>query len=214
MEWLKLLIESLLGLGVLGIAFKWVFSPRFRISLRKKNFQEDKNELDTYLEAHKRFRENLITPIQFQYVTNSFLGTTKFHYSLLSDRIERLWNFNKVLSDLNYSYFFVKQVIRDDQASLEYIFKRKTLKKIMFGAISIFFLAVLFYIGLVIFEIFFLNELLSQNKIDKETYIIYKGYSIVLYVILIFGASFFGGKASTAIALKDTFDIQEKNEQR
>lgn len=213
MEWLKLLIESLLGLGALGIAFKWVFSPRFRISLRKKNFQEDKKELDTYLDACSRFKENLITPIQFQYVTNSFLGTTKFHYSLFNERIHNLWNFNKVFSDLKYSSFFIRQNIHNNKASLEYIFKQRTLKKIMFGAISIFFLAISVYIGLVIFEIFFLNELLSKNNIDKKKYMIYKGYSIVLYLVLIFGASFFGGKASTAIALKDIFDIQEKKEQ-
>lgn len=69
------------------------------------------------------------------------------------------------------------------------------------------------YLGLVIFEVFFLEELTSSKIIDKDTYSFYKILFCIVYVALIIGASYFGGKASTALYLKDIFDIREKSDQ-
>ncbi len=213
MEWAKFIIEVFVGLGFLGVTFKWIFSPRFRLELTKKNFEKDKLEIDNYLDSCDQFNRNLIHPVQFQYATNIFLGTTKFHYSLFNERIKNLWNFKKVFSELNYSYSFIKQVVVNNQAHLKYVFKEKTIKNIRLVAVIIFFLAVLVYLGVVIFEIFFLNEFLSSQQINKNDYTFYKLFLTVLYVILILMASFFGGKASVALSLKDTLDIREKNDE-
>ncbi|WP_228258941.1 hypothetical protein [Acinetobacter pittii] len=96
MEWFKIILEALVGLGFLGTVIKWFFLPRFRIELRKKNFEKDKIELDNYLDACEKFNqdENSLQPIQFQYITNQFLGTNRYHYSLFNKRINNLWNFN------------------------------------------------------------------------------------------------------------------------
>ncbi len=213
MEWVKLIVEVLLSLGFLGTVIKWFFLPRFRIELKKKNFKEDKVELDNYLDACEKFNqgENSLQPIQFQYITNQFLGTNRYHYSLFNKRINNLWNFNKLFSDLNFSYFFIKQNIVNDQAYLEYTFKEKTIEKIKSTAITILFFAVLVYLGLIIFEVFFLQDLILSKRIDNNAYSFYKILSCVVYVGLILGASYFGGKASTALYLKDIFDIKDKN---
>ncbi|MBU0371677.1 hypothetical protein KN506_18780, partial [Acinetobacter baumannii] len=87
MEWFKIIVEALVGLGFLGTVIKWFFLPRFRIDLRKKNFEKDKIELDNYLDLCKKFSQKLLQPIQFQYATNHFLGTTRYHYSLFNERI-------------------------------------------------------------------------------------------------------------------------------
>lgn len=213
MEWAKFIIEIFVGLGFLGVAFKWIFSPRFRLELTKKNFEKDKLEMDNYLNSCDQFNRNLIHPVQFQYATNTFLGTTKFHYSLFNERVKILWNFKKVFSDLNFSYFFIKQVVVNNHAHLEYVFKEKTIKNIRLVAVTIFILAALVYLGMVIFEIFFLNEFLASQQINKNEYTFYKLFLTVLYVILILMASFFGGKASVALSLNDTFDIREKNDE-
>ncbi|MCG6626162.1 hypothetical protein KTJ60_00230 [Acinetobacter baumannii] len=213
MDWVKLIVEVLLGLGFLGTVIKWFFLPRFRTELKKKNFKEDKEELDNYLDVCKKFNQddNSLQPIQFQYITNQFLGTNRYHYSLFNKRIHNLWNFNKIFSDLNFSYFFLKQTIENNQAHLEYIFKEKTIKKIRSISITILICAAFIYLGLVIFEVFFLKELILSKSINKDTYAFYKILSCVIYVALILGASYFGGKASTALTLKDIFDIRDRN---
>ncbi|MDO7513165.1 hypothetical protein Q5M59_00460 [Acinetobacter baumannii] len=211
MEWFKIIVEALVGLGFLGTVIKWFFLPRFRIDLRKKNFEKDKIELDNYLDLCKKFSQKLLQPIQFQYATNHFLGTTRYHYSLFNERINNLWNFNKVFSNLNHGYFFLKQVVENNQAHLEYIFKEKTIKKIRSISITILICAAFIYLGLIIFEVFFLKELISSKSINKDTYAFYKILSGVIYVVLVLGASYFGGKASTALSLKDIFDIRDKN---
>ncbi|GAB01498.1 hypothetical protein [Acinetobacter sp. NBRC 100985] len=215
MEWVKLIVGVLLGLGFFGTMIKWIFSPRFRMELKKKNFKEDKIELDNYLEACKKFNQNKnsLQPIQFQYATNHFLGTNRYHYSFFNKRINNLWNFNKIFSDLNHGYFFLKQSIENNQAYLEYTFKEKTIKNIKSTAIIILICAALVYLGLVIFEVFFLEELTSSKRIDKDAYSFYKILSCIVYVVLIIGASYFGGKASTALYLKDIFDIRNKSDQ-
>lgn len=212
MEWVKLIVEVLLGLGFLGTVIKWFFLPRFRIELKKKNFKEDQVELDNYLDACKKFNqdENSLQPIQFQYITNQFLGTNRYHYSLFNKRINNLWNFNKIFSDLNFSYFFLKQTIENDQAYLEYIFKEKTIKNIKSTAITILICAAIVYLAFVIFELFFLKELILNERIDNDVYTFYKILCSVIYVVLFIGASYFGGKASTALYLKDIFDIRDK----
>lgn len=212
MEWVKLIVEVLLGLGFLGTVIKWFFLPRFRIELKKKNFKEDQVELDNYLDACKKFNqdENSLQPIQFQYITNQFLGTNRYHYSLFNKKINNLWNFNKIFSDLNFSYFFLKQTIENDQAYLEYIFKEKTIKNIKSTAITILICAAIVYLGFVIFELFFLKELILNERIDNDVYTFYKILCSVIYVVLFIGASYFGGKASTALYLKDIFDIRDK----
>lgn len=211
MEWFKIIWEALLGLGILGTVIKWFFLPRFRIELRKKNFEKDKVELDHYLNFRSKFNqnENSLQPIQFQYATNHFLGTTKYHYSLFNERINNLWNFNKTFSNLNHGYFFIKQVVENNQAYLEYIFKEKTIKKIRSISITILFFAAFVYLCLVIFEIFFLNELILNKIINKNIYDFYKIISCIIYVVLVLGASYFGGKASSALSLKDIFDVRD-----
>lgn len=216
MEWVKLIVGALLGLGFFGTVIKWFFSPRFRLEVKKKNFKEDKIELDNYLEACKKFNQNKnsLQPIQFQYATNHFLGTNRYHYSLFNKRINNLWNFNKIFSDLNHGYFFLKQSIENNQAYLEYTFKEKTIKNVKSTAIIILICAALVYLGLVIFEVFFLEELTSSKRIDKDAYSFYKILSCIVYVVLIIGASYFGGKASTALYLKDIFDIRDKSDRQ
>lgn len=213
MEWVKLIVEVLLGLGFLGTVIKWFFLPRFRIELKKKNFKEDKVELDNYLDACNKFNQdnNSLQPIQFQYITNQFLGTNRYHYSLFNKRINNLWNFNKIFSDLNFSYFFLKQTIENNQAYLEYIFKEKTIKSIKSIAITILICAAIVYLGFVTFELFFLKELILNEQIDKDVYSYYKVICGLVYIVLFIGASYFGGKASTALYLKDIFDIRDKN---
>lgn len=215
MEWIKLVLEALLGLGIFGTIIKWFFSPRFRIELKKKNFEKDTIELNHYLDSCKKFNqhENPLKPIQLQYATNHFLGTTRYHYSLFNEKINKLWNFNKILPDLNHGYFFLKQVIENNQAYLEYIFKEKTIKNIKLTAITILICAALIYLGLIIFEVFFLEELISSKRIDKDAYSFYKVLLCFIYVTLILGASYLGGKASTALSLKDIFDIRDKSDQ-
>ncbi|WP_228259720.1 hypothetical protein [Acinetobacter pittii] len=58
MEWFKIILEALVGLGFLGTVIKWFFLPRFRIELRKKNFEKDKIELDNYLDACEKFNQD------------------------------------------------------------------------------------------------------------------------------------------------------------
>ncbi|MDP7851777.1 hypothetical protein QWI43_18940, partial [Acinetobacter baumannii] len=77
--------------------------------------------------------------------------------------------------------------------------------------ITILICAAFIYLGLIIFEVFFLKELISSKSINKDTYAFYKILSGVIYVVLVLGASYFGGKASTALSLKDIFDIRDKN---
>lgn len=212
MEWLKLLVEVLLGLGILGTIFKWIFSSRFRVELKKKNFEKDKQEVDAYLEMCNKFKENEngIHPIQFQYSTNNFLGSSRFHYSLFKDKVKNSWNFKKVFSDLNYGYLYLRQVVDNNNAHLEYILKENTIKKIEMVSIVICALAALLYIFLVVFELFFLESIILNHGISKDDYTQYKLLSFVIYVVLILGASIFGSKASTALSLKNTFDIKEK----
>ena len=213
MEWFKIILDAFLGLGILGTVIKWFFLPRFRIELRKKNFEKDKVELDHYLDFRSKFNQNKnsFQPIQFQYATNHFLGTTKYHYSLFNERINNLWNFNKTFSNLNHGYFFLKQVVENNQAYLEYIFKEKTIKKIKSISIVILIFSAFVYLLLVIFEVFFLNNLILNKIINKDIYTFYKIISSIIYVFMILGASYFGGKASSALSLKDIFDVRDKN---
>lgn len=214
MEWVKLIVGALLGLGFFGTVIKWIFSPRFRMELKKKNFKDDKIELDNYLDACAKFnqKKSSLQPIQFQYETNHFLGTNRYHYSLFNKRINNLWNFNKLFSDLNFSYFFLKQTIENNQAYLEYTFKEKTINIVKFTAITILIFSALVYLGLIVFELFYLNKLISSKIIDRDVYSFYKIFGCIIYVVLIIGASYFGGKASTALYLKSIFDIRDKSD--
>lgn len=79
MEWLNIII-AILGLSTVNFIFKWLFSKTFRESLRKNDFKNICQETDVY---NVYINDSSKETWQLQNTTNQYLGTGKFHHSLI-----------------------------------------------------------------------------------------------------------------------------------
>lgn len=211
MDWMKI-FEVIVGIGAFGTVLKWLFFPRFRLKLRKINFENDRKEINEFIYFCETIKDKEYKPypIQLQCATNILLGTSKFHYSLFVNKINYMWNLEKIRSDLFYSYFYVRQIVINNEAKLEYVIKERTLRNIEKICIWICVGAAVLYIIIIIFDLFLLRYFIENNYFNNKIYEVTKIYFLLVYVFFIFFASILGSKASAALSLKNYFDIQDK----
>lgn len=210
MDLLKIL-EIFAPLSFFGTVLWWLISPRFRLKLKKKKFEDDVKELDSFLEIRDNFlNKKNIKPIQMQYAMDHFLGTTKYHYGLFIDRIDDMWNFKQNFSDLKYSSFFINQEIKESgEIYFQYSFKKKTLKIIYRSSIFIVTLAAVLYLILVSTEMIFSQR--YSNFFSSELSLEFKINFWLSYIFILTLAIIFGSKATIALGLQKVFDIREIN---
>lgn len=212
MDWVKIL-EVVAGAGVLLSILRWLFLPSYRLSLRKKDFGEFSTETDSLIDFCKVFEQdrNSKSEIQLQNAFNQFLGYSKYHYSVFFEKFKLLWDFKSKFSDLKYSGFLITQKVENNKAKLYYRFKEKTLKYGEMISIWIIGFGSILYILLIIFELFFLNMLITKGYFSQSSYDQVKLYALGFFVLGYTTAIIVGSKFSIALSLKNTFDIQDKN---
>ncbi|MDC5574021.1 hypothetical protein V8P92_10480 [Acinetobacter baumannii] len=212
MEVFLKLLEIVAGISVFGSILKWIFSPNYRLSLRKKDFKEfsaDTNNLISFCEAYEKSPTSK-SHIQLQNAFNEFLGSSKYHYSIFLHNFREIWNFRSKLWDLGYAGFLIVQKVVENKAELHYRLRIKTIKNIEKISIYIITAGSLLYILLIFFELFFLKTCLTKGYFNQASYDKIKLYSLSIFVICYVCAVFFGSKSGTALSLKDTFNIKDK----
>lgn len=210
MEWL-ILLEIIFGITAIGLVLKWIFFPRFMLKLSKKNFENDRKDINDFIYFCDAVngKEYKPYPIQLQCATNILLGTSKFHYSLFVNKINDMWELNKIRSDLIYSHFYIRQIVINNEAKLEYIIKERKLIKIrnICIGISIGIGALCLTVG--VFEIFFLGYLIENFYFDSKDCKITKICFLFMCAMFIFFFILVGSKINTALSLKNLFNIQD-----
>lgn len=206
MEWIKIFISAL-GLSTTIYIFKIIFSKRFRESLRKNDFKSIKEETDEFI---KYIKENNQI-IQLQNATNQYLGTNKFHYSLIINNFQNHWNYRNLIKDLQFSFFYIEQKIIDNNAELYYKYSIKTLKRIEKYNIILCACAAFLYVLVIFFERFLIPHILLKYNFDINIFNYIKLTLLIITFILIPLTVFFGSKATIALSLQDTFKIKEKS---
>ncbi|HGU9767540.1 TPA: hypothetical protein ACNFOO_003051 [Acinetobacter baumannii] len=212
MEVFLKLLEIVAGISVFGSILKWIFSPNYRLSLRKKDFKEfsaDTNNLISFCEAYEKSPTSK-SHIQLQNAFNEFLGSSKYHYSIFLHNFREIWNFRSKLWDLGYAGFLIVQKVVENKAELHYRLRIKTIKNIEKISIYIITAGSLLYILLIFFELFFLKTCLTKGYFNQASYDKIKLYSLSIFVICYVCAVFLGSKSGTALSLKDTFNIKDK----
>ncbi|WP_151766674.1 hypothetical protein [Acinetobacter seifertii] len=213
MELLLKLLEIVVGIGVFGSILKWIFSPNYRLSLRKKDFKEFSTETDSlmsFCEAYK-LDPTSKAEIQLQNAFNEFLGSSKYHYSNFLENFHKIWNFRSKFSDLNYAGFLIFQKVTDQKAELHYRLKERTIKIIENIGIVVIVSGSILYILLIIFELFFLKMCLTEGYFSQASYDKVKLYSLSIFILCYTCAAIVGSKFGIALSLKDTFNIKDKN---
>lgn len=206
MEWLNIII-AILGLSAVNFIFKWLFSKKFRESLRKNDFKNICQETDEYNDYTKdSSKENW----QLQNATNQFLGTGKFHYSLIISNFKKYWDFRNKVRDLSFAFSFIEQKIENDKAELFYKYSRKNLRRVEKYNIWICVLIALLYIFTTLFEMFFLNKIITSYDFDILFYTTVRTVILTIVLLLLPISALLGSKASTALGLRNIFDIKDK----
>lgn len=206
MEWLNIII-AILGLSAVNFIFKWLFSKKFRESLRKNDFKNICQETDEYNDYTKdSSKENW----QLQNATNQFLGTGKFHYSLIIRNFKKYWDFRNKVRDLSFAFSFIEQKIENDKAELFYKYSRKNLRRVEKYNIWICVLIALLYIFTTLFEMFFLNKIITSYDFDILFYTTVRTVILTIVLLLLPISALLGSKASTALGLRNIFDIKDK----
>ncbi|WP_151798243.1 hypothetical protein [Acinetobacter bereziniae] len=209
MEWVNIII-AILGLSVVNFTSKWFFSKKFRESLRKndfKNIRVETDEYNNYIFDTEKEKE----PWQLQNATNQYLGTDKFHYSLIKKYFKKSWDFRDKVRDLNFSLTFIKQHVKDEKAYLMYRYHLPTLKRIEKYNIWICVAVAISYILAILFEVFLLEKMVTSFTMNEQLYNTIRTIILGLLVVLLPLSVFMGSKASVAIGLKQYFEIKEKN---
>ncbi|KCX17189.1 hypothetical protein [Acinetobacter sp. 1264765] len=212
MEVFLKILEVIAGISVFGSILKWIFSPNYRLSLRKKDFKEfsaETNNLISFCEAHE-LDPTSKSHIQLQNAFNEFLGSSKYHYSIFLYNFREIWNFRSKFWDLGYAGFLIIQKVVDNKAELHYRLRIDTIKNIEKISIYIITVGSFLYVLLIFFEFFFLKTYLTKGYFDQASYDKIKLYSLSIFVICYVCAAIFGSKSGTALSLKDTFNIKDK----
>ncbi|MBT1522588.1 hypothetical protein [Acinetobacter pittii] len=212
MEVFLKILEVIAGISVFGSILKWIFSPNYRLSLRKKDFKEfsaETNNLISFCEAHE-LDPTSKSHIQLQNAFNEFLGSSKYHYSIFLYNFREIWNFRSKFWDLGYAGFLIIQKVVDNKAELHYRLRIETIKNIEKISIYIITVGSFLYVLLIFFEFFFLKTYLTKGYFDQASYDKIKLYSLSIFVICYVCAAIFGSKSGTALSLKDTFNIKDK----
>ncbi len=207
MDWANLVI-SILSLSVVSFISKWLFSKNFRENLRKNDFKQIRVETDEYNDyiSSNSSKE----PWQLQNATNQYLGTGKFHYSIIIRNFKKTWDFRDKVRDLNFAWSFIEQKEENENAELFYRLKKSTIKFIEQANIWICVIAALSYCGAIIFELVWLEIAISNSNFSKDSYDHWKLIVLTFFVICLPICAYWGSKASVALSLKDTFDIKNK----
>ena len=200
-------IVSILGLSWIIFCFKWMFSRDFRETLKRNVFKNIREETDEY---NKYITESPKEDWQLQNATNQYLGTGKFHYSLIIRNFKKTWDFRDKVRDLNFAWSFIKQKEENENAELFYTRKKSTIKFIERANIWICVIAALSYCGAIIFELVWLETAIRNQNFSKESYDHWRLIILTFFLICLPICAYWGSKASVALSLKDTFDIQEK----
>ncbi|MFV5516981.1 hypothetical protein [Acinetobacter gerneri] len=200
-------IVSILGLSWVIFCFKWLFSRDFRETLKRNVFKNICEETDEY---NKYVSEPSKENWQLQNATNQYLGTGKFHYSLIIRNFKKTWDFRDKIRDLNFAWFFIEQKIENENAELLYTRKKSTIEFIKHANILICVIAAISYCSAIIFELVWLETAIKNWSFSKESYDHWRLIVLTFFVIFIPICAYWGSKASVALSLKDTFDIQEK----
>lgn len=206
MEWLNILI-AILGLSAVNFIFKWLFSKKFRETLKKNDFKnicEETDEYNSYIIDYNK--ENW----QLQNATNQFLGTDKFHYSLIIRNFKKYWDFRNKVRDLDFAFNLIEQKLENDKAELFYKYSIKTIKRIEKYNIWICVLVAILYIFAILFEMFFLNIIIANYGFDENLYKNFRAIILAILLILVPISALLGSKASTALGLRNIFDIKDK----
>ncbi len=153
------ILEVIAGISVFGSILKWIFSPNYRLSLRKKDFKEfsaETNNLISFCEAHE-LDPTSKSHIQLQNAFNEFLGSSKYHYSIFLYNFREIWNFRSKFWDLGYAGFLIIQKVVDNKAELHYRLRIETIKNIEKISIYIITVGSFLYVLLIFFEFFSLK---------------------------------------------------------
>ena len=200
-------IVSILGLSWIIFCFKWMFSRDFRETLKRNVFKNIREETDEY---NKYITESSKEDWQLQNATNQYLGTGKFHYSISIKNFKKTWDFRDKVRDLNFAWSFIEQKEENENAELFYRLKKSTIKFIEQANIWICVIAALSYCGAIIFELVWLETAIRNWNFSKESYDHWRLIVLTFFVICLPICAYWGSKASVALSLKGTFDIQEK----
>lgn len=206
MEWLNIII-AILGLSTVNFIFKWLFSKKFRESLRKSDFKNICQETDEY---NKYTKDSSKENWQLQNATNQFIGTGKFHHSLIIRNFKKHWDFRNKVRDLSFAFSLIEQKIENDKAELFYKYSRKNLRRVEKYNIWICVLIALLYIFATLFEMFFLNKIITRYDFDVLFYEAVRTIVLTIVLLLLPISALLGSKASTALGLKDVFDIKDR----
>lgn len=212
MEWMKIL-EIIAGTSVFLSVIKWIFLPSYRLSLRKKDFNEFTTETNNLIDFCKTYQQNPTSKseIQVQNFFNQFLGYSKYHYSIFLEKFQDIWDFRSKLSDLQYASALITQKVENNKAKLYYRFTEKKLKIGEKISINTIFAGLILYILLIVFELFFLKTCITEGYFSQSSYDQVKLYALGFFVLGYTTAIIVGSKFSIALSLKNTFDIQDKN---
>lgn len=207
MEWLNIII-AILGLSFVNFVFKFIFSKTFRETLKKNDFKNICVETDEY---NDYINDSTKEVWQLQNATNQYLGTDRFHYSLIKRNFKKYWDFRNKIRDLNYAFIFIKQNIESENAELIYKYSINTLKRIETYNIWICVVVAILYALAIIFEMFFMNKVVLNYGFNVDSYGFFRTVVLTVMVLLLPISVLLGSKATTALGLKNVFEIQEKN---
>ncbi len=206
MEWLNIII-TVLGLSFINFTFKFVFSKKFRETLRKNDFKNIRDESDEY---NNYTSDSTKQTWQLQNATNQYLGLDKFHYSLVIRNFKKYWDFRNKVRDLNFAFTFIEQKIENENAELIYKYSTDTLKRIEKYNFLVCVMVAIVYILAILFEMFLLDRIVINYGFNEHLYQAIKTVLLTIIVFLLPISALLGSKATIALGLKEVFEIKEK----
>lgn len=104
----------------------------------------------------------------------------------------------------------IEQKIENDKAELFYKYSIKTIKQIEKYNIWICISVAILYIFAILFEMIFLNIIIENHGFDENLYRNFRTMILAILLIFLPISALLGSKASTALGLKNVFDIKDQ----
>lgn len=208
----KSIVENIVKLLIpfFVLAIQWIIFKRVRLNSRRKGLAEDQKLLNDFVNNTYKKKDELL-PSQIRMDTYHFLGTKTFHYVLVFDLLERdIDDIPLKISDLEYAGLFINNIDNNNPKDVYYKIQSSKIKKIQQVCIWIIVFIIVIWIFRILFEESILVVLVDYGGcFTRDTYnkIMLVFSDFILFSIFI--ASFVGSKASTALTIKNIFNIKE-----
>lgn len=208
----KSIVENIVKLLIpfFVLAIQWIIFKRVRLNSRRKGLAEDQKLLNDFVNNTYKKKDELL-PSQIRMDTYHFLGTKTFHYVLVFDLLERdIDDIPLRISDLEYAGLFINNIDNNNPKDIYYKIQSSKIKKIQQVCIWVIVFIIVIWIFRILFEESILVVLVDYGGyFTRDTYnkimLVFSGFII----FSIFIASFVGSKASTALTIKNIFNIKE-----